>query len=121
MHRSLLRNLWLLTIAAVIVLSLLPRATSTVRFLDSLPLGDKFQHLAAYLPLALFPSLYQPRNQALISILAMAALGVGLEFFQLLSPGRSFDTHDMLADFAGLALGALLAALLKTLPLRQRL
>ncbi len=64
------------------------------------------QHGLAYGLLAWLPVLQERRRNAAVLVVLVAALGVVLEFGQLYSPGRSFDTHDMIADFAGIMVGA---------------
>ena len=112
-HRRWLRFLWALAILVVVVGSLLPASSLPMRALDELGLSDKLEHFAAYLVLAFLPALHE-RWPALAAALGGAlALGIGLEYAQLLSPGRSFDLADMLADAVGVLCGFVIA-----LPLR---
>jgi VanZ family protein len=98
----------------VIVLSLLPPAALDRFHYDEFVTNDKVGHFAAYTTLALLPVV---ATEAVLFGLALAAsmvpLGVGLEFAQRLVPGRTFDTHDMLANTIGVLTGAILAVLLR--------
>jgi VanZ family protein len=54
-------------------------------------------------------------NSVALLLLIAVAMGILLEFGQLYSPGRSFDTHDMLADVVGIITGAATGLLLRSL------
>jgi VanZ family protein len=72
--------------------------------------GDKIGHLAAYAVLMLwFVQLYSGAIVRRLLALAFVALGVGLEFAQLLTDTRTFDVADMAADSLGVAIGWLVA------------
>jgi len=103
--RKLLRGVWLLAILVVIVGSLLPSYSAVMKAVDRLPVGDKVQHLAAYACLAFLPAIHEPRNRVFAAAVGAIALGVALEFAQLLSGWRDFEVADMLADALGVALG----------------
>src|SRR2546430_4462348 len=98
------RRIWFLLgwgmVVTVVVLSLIP--------LD-VDLGnnrDKLAHFAAYGGLSFwFGMLVDGRGRQLGVALAFAAMGVGLEFLQGLTPYRSFDPFDMIANAIGAALG----------------
>ncbi len=104
---------------AVVVGSLLPADSSTIQTIGKLHVNDKVEHGLAYAVLALFPMLHERARRAAVILVLMAAMGVLLEFGQLYSPGRSYDTHDMMADFAGVAVGAVIGRCLRPLVLRQ--
>jgi len=74
-----------------------------MRALDKLAINDKVQHLLLY---AFLPAFHERRRNLVVLLLLVPAMGVLLEFGQLYSPGRSFDTHDMLANAAGVVIGA---------------
>jgi VanZ family protein len=57
----------------------------------------------------MLPMLSETRKRALFCVLIMALLGVALEFGQMLSPGRSADVMDALADSCGLLTGMIVA------------
>lgn len=101
----------------VIVGSLLPADSSAIQTISELHVNDKVQHGLAYAALALLPMLHERLRRAAVILVLVAALGVALEFGQLYSPGRSFDTHDMMADFAGVAMGAVIGLSLRRLVL----
>ena len=113
-HRTILvRLVWAAAVVAVIVGSLLPGDSSTMQMIGAFHVNDKVQHGLAYALLAWLPVLHERRRNAAVLLVLVAALGVLLEFGQLYSPGRSFDTHDMIADFAGIAVGAVIGLCLR--------
>jgi VanZ family protein len=68
--------------------------------------GDKLQHLAAYATLTFwFVQLPDSRAGRWRNALALAALGVAMEFVQLATGYRTFSLGDMAANTAGVALG----------------
>jgi VanZ family protein len=71
----------------------------------ALQVNDKVQHVLAYVSLAFLPALHEPRRRLVSIALGLVALGILLEFGQLLSPGRSFEIGDMAADAAGVVAG----------------
>jgi VanZ family protein len=104
-RRDLLRSLWFLAIFVVVVASLLPADSLAVRTLDRLPITDKTEHTAMYALLAFLPALYERRGMVVATAVGLVALGVGLEFAQLASGWRKFETADMLADALGVGIG----------------
>jgi VanZ family protein len=72
----------------------------------ALHINDKVLHVTAYVLLAFLPSLHERQRRLAFIALGLVALGVLLEFGQLLSPGRSFEIADMAADAAGVVAGA---------------
>ena len=115
-ERRWLRLLWALAILLVIVGSLLPGSSMPMRALGQLDISDKLMHFAAYLVLAFLPALHERRPALIAAFVGAIALGIGLEFAQRLSPGRTFEIADMAADAAGVLCGFVLA-----LPLRSRI
>ena len=104
-----LRTLWLCAgwalLLLIVYLSLTPRP---------IPLpgehGDKFGHLCAYAALMLwFAQPYAGASARWLLAGAFVALGVGLEFAQLLTDSRTFDPGDMVANALGVAIGWLAA------------
>lgn len=96
-----------LGVAAVVVLSLVPQPPQL-----EVAWGDKLQHLAAYAALtAWFIQLYGPGRRLDVAAWLLA-LGIAIEFLQWLTPYRSFDAQDILADALGVALGCALGALM---------
>lgn len=67
--------------------------------------GDKLQHMIAYAALmAWFIQVYsRDRRPRLAGWLL--TLGIAIEFLQWLTPYRSFDVLDMVADALGIGLG----------------
>jgi len=114
--RGILRILWLGAVAAVMALSLLPSASPPLQALDTLPINDTVQHLAAYAFLAFLPALYERRATLAGIALLLIFLGVGLEFGQRLVESRSFEVRDMTADAGGVLVG-----IVAGWPLRDRI
>ncbi len=108
-----LRIAWLICFVAVIAGSLLPADSAPMRALDKLAIDDKVQHLLAYALLAFLPAIHERRRNLVVLLVMAPAMGVFLEFGQLYSPGRTFDVHDMLANAAGVAIGAAIGLALR--------
>jgi VanZ family protein len=84
--------------------------------------GDKLAHVLAYLVLALwFGGLYMDKGRV-VSALALAALGVALEFLQQAGGVRQLELHDMLANGIGVLSGWALSRypLFSVVPLLDR-
>ncbi len=98
-----LMSLWLAMVAAVVVVSLLPSTAPPGHF------GiDKVAHTMVYLVLAIFPAAVLPRTTAVWSVmLLLVIVGVGVELAQSHIVGRQGSAADVLANAAGIALGAL--------------
>jgi len=95
---------WALVLT-VVYLSLTPHPISI-----PVEQGDKVGHVVAYAALMLwFAQIYSPSQRRLLLAVALAALGIALEFAQLLTDTRTFEIADMLADGAGVAIGWLAA------------
>src|SRR6266852_4876989 len=111
-----LRMVWGGCVLVVIIGSLLPGNSIPIQTLGRLHINDKVQHALAYAVLALLPVLHeQRRNSVALLLLVAVAMGILLELGQLYSPGRSFDTYDMLADVAGIMVGVAIGLLLRSL------
>lgn len=111
--RRLLLLIWVVSLAVVIVGSLIPGAVLTK--IDPLEtyLNDKGEHFLAYLALAFLPPLtFANRLFAWAVSVGMLAVGIGLEFAQRLTPDRQFDYADMRADGFGVAAGMVLSWLI---------
>ncbi len=93
---------WALMIAAVIVLSLVPKPP-----IPQLLMQGKLDHLIAYVALAAFAvQLFEDRVVQTGAGLAMIALGIALELAQgYLTVTRHMATYDALVDSLGVALG----------------
>jgi VanZ family protein len=82
---------------AVVVFSVLPGQE-----VPSLGLSDKIEHVVAYALLGLTGGLAFPTPKSTILLLVLLPmLGIALEVVQLLSPGRSSEVKDALANGAG--------------------
>jgi VanZ family protein len=108
-----LRTLWFMALAVVIVASLLPSDSSMMKTLDRFPIGDKAEHLLAYAVLGFLPAIHERRGILAALALGVIALGVAMEYGQLLCGWRTFEVADMLADAIGVGMG-----LVAALPLR---
>jgi VanZ family protein len=100
------RVLWWIAIMVVVVGSLLPERElgKVMAFLPDI--SDKVQHFGAYLGLAVLAVLGHQRLKAGVSLaLCMILLGIGLEFAQAWSPGRTPDVFDALANACGVYCG----------------
>ena len=104
-----LRAAWFAALIIVIVGELLPGNSLPIRELERLGIGDKVEHFTAYAILGAYPAACEWIGLAIPATFGLIALGVLLEFGQLLSVGRSFEIGDMLANtlgaFAGFAAG----------------
>ncbi|AZN36117.1 VanZ family protein [Iodobacter ciconiae] len=102
-------------VAFIWLMSLIPLSMPAV------PNSDKIGHFLAYGLLALWFGLARQQKLPLIWFTA-SLMGVAIEFAQALTPYRSFDLKDMLANACGALIGTLLAAfLLRLLPHNLRI
>ncbi len=94
--------IWLAGWALCIALSLLPPVE-----LGAPPQSDKLGHLLAYFTLSAWAvMLFRTRAAQLRAALALAALGIAMEFAQWqLTADRLGDPSDALANTLGIALG----------------
>jgi VanZ family protein len=103
-----LARLWLTVgwglIVSVVTLSLMPKPPIS-QVLGS----DKLAHGLAYLVLMNWFVLLYARSAEMRLALLFIGMGVTLELLQGLTPERSFELADMLADGTGVMLGWLLA------------
>jgi VanZ family protein len=118
-YRLILRLLWLAAVGVVILFSLLPSSSAALQAVDALQINDKIEHLCAYAGLAFLPVLHERWRTFVWIALALMAMGIGLEFGQLLSEGRQFEVADMVADGCGLLAG-FVGGLLPRLWIRSR-
>lgn len=95
-------GLWSLGIAAVVVASLLPAPD-----LPNLHVSDKSEHFTAYALLAAGAVQLFARRLSWLSVcIALALLGIGLEFAQgALTTTRTMDAADALANSLGVLAG----------------
>jgi VanZ family protein len=105
MHHFRHPALWLalgwMLVAAIVYLSLAPTPIS-------IPAanGDKYAHVAAYAAVTFwFMQIYDTARPRVIVVLALAALGGGLEVLQYFTGYRSMEAADMAADVAGIFVG----------------
>lgn len=96
-------GLWLLAIAVVIVVCLMPPPP-----LPPLPdHSDKVEHFASYFLLAFGAvQLFGTRQALLLAAIGLVMLGVGIEIAQgAMTSDRSADPYDALANTVGVVLG----------------
>lgn len=95
-------GLWSAAIAAVVVASLVPAPAMAVP-----PGTDKVEHFLAYFVLAAAAvQLFARRLSLLSACVALALLGVGLEYLQgSMAMGRAMDARDALANTLGVMAG----------------
>ena len=116
--KRLIRGLWLLAILAVVVGSVLPSDSGAIQTLERVPLSDKVEHAAMYALLVFLPAIHERRRVVVSIALGAIALGVGLEFIQLMTGWRDFEVGDMIADAIGVCIGLAAGAVI---PARVRL
>ena len=110
-----LRLIWLAALAAVIVGSLAPAQSGVMHLIDLGGINDKVEHFTAYAVLAALPSLrrFRCRIGAAMVLLFLFLLGAALELGQRVSPGRTCDWHDLLANTCGILAGLALVRILQ--------
>lgn len=89
--------------AAIWIGSLIPMSGPSIEN------GDKIQHFIGYGVLALLAQCIW--RQPIKVWLGASLMGVAVEFAQAMTPYRSFDTHDMIANSLGAIGGVILAVL----------
>ena len=104
------RGAFLVLLVAVFVLAVLPSQTA-----GSVSFGwDKANHLIAFAALAGTGRLAFPGRAARL-LAGLLAYGVLIEIAQALTPDRTAQPADVVADAAGIAVGMLAAAALRRL------
>ena len=117
--KRVLRVLWIVAILVVVVASLLSSDSASMQLLATLPIGDKFEHLTAYVALAFLPAIHERRGFIIAAALGAIALGIALEYAQRYTGWRDYETGDMIADVIGVCIGAGLGLSMR--PLANRL
>jgi hypothetical protein len=95
---------WLLVVG-VIFGSLLPGGSLPM----TLGVHDKLQHAAAYGFLTVWFTGFYRRGLYFFIGVGLFALGVALDLLQSLTATRSLDWYDVVANFAGIATGLVVA------------
>ena len=107
--RLILRVLFLLGVAVVAVLSLLP-----AHDLPKVGVSDKLEHAGAYFVLAILGGLgLRARRSLAYLFILLCAMGGVIELLQAFSPGRSPDVFDALANATGAGAGVLVALVVR--------
>ena len=73
--------------------------------LDRLHINDKLEHACAYAILAFLPAIHERKAFVTAAAVGAVALGIALEYGQLLSGWRDFEIGDMIADGIGVCVG----------------
>jgi len=102
------RRAWLLLLVFVVFMSLLP-----ARFVPEWGHGAGLHFLAYATLVALALAALRSLRVACFAVAAALFISIGLEYAQLLVPGRSFELEDMVASTAGLLAGALVGTILR--------
>jgi VanZ family protein len=109
--RQLLYSLWILSTLLVVIGSLLPAESQIVRAIGTLPVSTKVLHFFAYTWLGLVAFIaVRRRRYAVVAAVAMALMGIALEYGQRFIPGRTFEVRDMWINSVGVLTGALIVA-----------
>lgn len=108
LHR---RWLWMAA-AALMVLATIVGGVMPGAYVPDTPGSDKLGHFASYFLITFWCSGCLLPRRLRWMMLALIALGAGIELVQMYLPSRSSDLADMAANVAGVALGWLAGALL---------
>lgn len=112
--RRWLWRAWGVTLALVIVGSLLPGAWMARIQTDVAPVSDKLLHFVGYCLLAALPALASRRTTGIVGcVVAVVMLGAMLEVFQRFVPGRAVELADLGANNLGVLTGASLGWVLR--------
>ena len=107
---NLIPFVWLVSIALVCYLSLMP----TVEFPVNFENADLVYHTLSYVWLAFLPSFaFRRARIGLLCAILMIPLGLGLEFGQIAVPGRFFSVLDIGANVLGAIIGAVMGKFLR--------
>lgn len=105
-HLALWRTLGRTLVVAMLAIALLP-APAVV---GAVPLGDKIGHVCAFAILMLwYAQIYDGAGERLRCAIGAASLGILIELLQALTPYRSAEFADFVADALGVGLGWLIA------------
>ena len=97
----LARSAFVVGLGVVIVLSLTPSSG-----LPSTGISDKIEHFLAYFALAAAGAAgFQGHRDRLVIIFSLIALGILMEFGQMVSPGRDASVGDAIANTLGVLCG----------------
>lgn len=110
LHAASLRRGWRSLLAALIAIVSAAALAPTTET-PSVGMGDKIDHLLAFVSLAVAAALSWPatRRHAAGAGVALLAYGAFIELLQTQVPGRSGDLLDLASDAAGIVLGLTLA------------
>lgn len=103
--------LYLLTLVTV---SVMPLGSASKELTDITVIrirGDYLLHMLVYLPIISLMLISFPKKKMLMVVLALI-LGVGLEYFQMLLPYRTFNINDLVANVGGVVLGGVIFRLM---------
>lgn len=106
------RRLWAVVLALLLVVVSVSALVPGDRA-PTLGMGDKLNHLAAFIALGLAATLAQASRRPGWTAFGLLVYGGLIEWLQTRIPGRQGDLVDLLVDLAGIVLGLGLAALLR--------
>ena len=113
---ALILVLWAVLVCCVVIGELLPAASPVMVAIGRLYIWDKLQHFGAYLALSSLPVIgFRDKRRGFVVGLSKFLLGVLLELGQHVSPGRSVELGDVLANGVGVSCGTLLGLPFRTL------
>lgn len=105
-YLSLWRALGRALVVAMLVIALVPAPA----VIGAVPLGDKIGHVCGFALLMLwYAQIYDGTRERLRCALGAASLGILIELLQALTPYRSAEFADFVADALGVGLGWLIA------------
>jgi hypothetical protein len=106
MKRRVILVVWVVMLVVVVAGELAPGTSALMRGVGWLQLSDKTLHFSAYLGLAALPLLgMRDRRSGLVAAAGVFLLGLVLEEAQRLSPGRSVEAGDVVANGLGVLAG----------------
>jgi len=104
------KRLWLAMGLLLVSGVTLASVTSIPAQVNSLFINDKLTHVAVYACLmGWFTQIFRHDLTRLLFVIALSALGIGIEFIQATVPSRQFEVLDMIANTSGVVLAWALA------------
>ena len=110
-HVSHLRFKWIwLSLGALLLSGITVLSLVNLAPIDGVLLQDKIMHMLAYgLLMGWFAQIYRRTMARLVLVVALVAMGIGIEYLQGMVSHRQFDVMDMVANTSGVCLAWLLS------------